>query len=532
MGQAVRSDQVRDDRWEQALEVVMRGGVMPHDPLHVTALLEMGGYNDRRAREEFGYGDLFEMGEEIFQRAQSHYCARSAPPADPVPWYRWISMGAIYYLRGIMFAMPMVVSVLAMLRLRYSLWSYEDFGPHRATGIALGTMLSFLVTGGFTQSMARRGLFYLSQREYSLARRSTIILMFGGMAVSVAAGLAFGLINLLIPFFPWDMLAFAAPYYLFLCLLWLAITILYMMKQELLFTAITAGGIAAVWYLFEGLQWPIEQAHMVGLGTSTTISLVLALWLFRRYERRPDAGFGDAQMPRWSQVARGLVPYFAFGLLYFGFLYLDRLLAWSVPGEVHPAPIWFDGKYELGLDWAILTLVIPMGLLELFINVFARRLELWLPATPASQWWRFNQRFQAAYRHQLIFLLLFSTAGGWLIWYTVGPMKAFGLLRTEVFVSPVTEQVFILGTIAYVFVTLGLLNSLILFSLNHPWPAIRAISAALMTDLMVGFILSRQISVAFAAAGLLAGAVVFAVLSTLWVHRELGRLDYLVYRTV
>lgn len=532
MGQAVRVEEVKLDRWEEAVAVIMRGGNMPHDPLHVTALLEMGGYTDRRAREEFGYRDLFELGEEIFERARAHYTARFAPPVDPIPWYRWLSMGAVFYLRGIMFAMPMVVSVLAMLRLRYSLWSYEDFGPHRATGIALGTMLSFLVTGGFTQSMARRGLFYLSQREYALARRSTILLMFGGMAVSVGVGLGVGLVNLLIPFFPWDMLAYATPYYLFLCLLWLAITILYMMKQELLFTAITAGGIVAVWFLFEELRWPIEQAHMVGLGASSAISLAVALWLFRRYERRPDAGFGDAQMPRWSQVARGLVPYFAFGLLYFAFLYLDRLLAWSVPNEVHPAPIWFDGKYELGLDWAILTLVIPMGLLELFINVFARRLELWLPATPASQWWRFNLRFRAAYRRQLLFLLLFSAAGGWLIWYVIGPMKAFGMLRVEVFTSVLTEQVFILGTVAYVFVTLGLLNCLILFSLNHPWPAIRAISAALLTDLVLGFILSRQISVACAAAGLLAGAVVFAALSTLWVHRELGRLDYLVYRSV
>ena len=523
-----------EDRWEAPIQLILKGGVVPQDALHVTALLEMGGWNDRRAREEFGFADLFEMGEELYRQIRARVSAHTFAGEDPVPWYKWVSMGITYYLRGLMFAMPMVISIVAMLTLRYSLWSYEDFGPDKATSIAIATMCSFLVTGGFTQAVARRGLFYISQKEYSLARRSTVRMILAGMVVAVAIAVLLSLLNVIVPFFPWSVIAYVVPYYLFLSLLWLSITVLYMMRQELIFTAITAGGIGAVWLLFKKFQWDIVVAQMISLGTSTVISLLIGFWLFKRQERRSDAGTGEAQMPRWSQVSRLLVPYFLFGVLYFGFLYLDRLLAWSVPAEVHPYPIWFEGRYELGLDWAILTLVMPMGLLELFINVFAKRLEHWQGAVPAAQWRSFNKRFQSAYLWQLGAMAVLATAGGIFVWLFTVQWKLPGSLRTDLFASAETRFVFVFGTIAYIFVSTGLLNSLMLFSLNYPWPAVRAMGLAVIADLIIGFLASRMVAghLELAVLGLLAGAILFCVSSSLSVYKVLSKLDYMLYRSV
>jgi hypothetical protein len=524
---------VGEQRWETALGIVLQGGQIPHDHLHVTAILEMAGYNDRRAQQEFGYNDLFDMGEELFRQAQARVSVRKAEKMQWFAWHHWLWLGFIYFLRGLMFAMPMVVSVFAMLKVRYSLWSSVEFGSEQATGIALGTMGSFFVTGGFTQAMARRGLFYISQREYTLARRTSLRLMVVGMGVSILAGFGFGLLNLVIPFFPMRLISFAAPYYFFLCLLWLTITILYMLQQELLFTTITAAGIALVGYLFQYRHWvSIQRAQMIGLGSSTLVSLILAIWLFRRYERRADAGSGDNQFPRWSQVVRALVPYFVFGALYFFFLYLDRLLAWSAPSDFHPLPIWFDGPYELGLDWAILTLVAPLGLLELFINLFMKRLDHEVTVTPGVNWEHFNRRFQKLYVKQLVVLLVMSAISGWLVWLVIGPLKAFGYLDVQVFDAPVTQFVFFIGAIAYVFLSIGLMNCLTLFSLNDPWPAVRSIGIAILVNLLVGFLLSREIASKYAVIGLLVGSIVFAAVGSIQVYRQLGRLDYILYRSV
>lgn len=525
----------RQDRWEETLRRLVKGGVIPQDGLHVTALLEMNGWNDRRARTEFGFSDLFEMGEELFRQVQARISNRVMAGPDPYPWYTWVRMSISYYLRGLMFAMPMVISVVAMLINRFSLWSYQDFSPELATGIFLGTMGSFLATGGFTQAVARRGLFYISQREYSLARRTSLWLIFAGLIFSVGVGAAFCLLNMVVPLFSWDLILFAMPYYLFLSILWLAITILYMLKEEIVFSAIIAGGIAVVWYIFRVRGGTIREAQMIGLSLSTLASLATALYLFWRMERRQDAGAGDAPLPRWSQVARTLVPYFVFGLLYFGFLYLDRVVAWSVPSAfgVHPYPIWFEGTYELGLDWAILTLVAPMGMLELYINVFVKRLEYWQSAMKGLDWKAFNRRFQRAYLVQVITMWILSALGGWLIWWVMGPNRSFGLLQeVDFFANEVTGRVFVLGTISYVFVSTGLLNCLMLFSLNFPWPSVRSVGLALMTDLLVGFIASRIGHFSYAVWGLLCGSIVFALYSGFEVNRNMSRLDYVLYRMV
>lgn len=522
---------VRQDRWEEIIRLLLAGEAILLDHLHVTAILEKNGWTDRRASEEFGFDDLFAMADELFRQLQSRVLGPTLPGEDPYPWYRWLGMGSIYFLRGLLFAMPMIISVVAMLLLRYSLWSYIDFDTERATGIAIGTIASFLVTGGFGQAIARRGLFYISMNEFTLSRRTSLRFMATGMVVSIVLGATVLILNLLFPFFSWRLLTYAAPYYLFLCLLWLTITVLYMMQREVLFTAITAAGIATVWFFYGYRQiLPIDQAQMVGLGLSTAISLIVAIWLFRQAERRQDARPSDVALPRWSQVSLALMPFFLFGIVYFAFLFIDRVMAWSVPSDVHPYPIWFLGDYELGLDWAILTLITPMGILELLINLFSKRVEYWLPRTRGVHWDRLNNRFRTAYRWQMAILALISAISGLIIYILIVKYNVFNIFNQQLVSSPVTKYVFALGTIAYVFVAIGLLNCLTLFSLNIPWPGVRAIAWSLLVNALVGFIASRLIGYPHAVLGLLLGSILFAFLTTFDVHQRLSQLDFVLYQ--
>lgn len=523
----------RDRRWEQVLRLALEHDGPLHDTLHVTALLEKAGWSDRRASQEFGYDDLFAMAEEVYWQANARVTRSTTAGPDPYPWYRWIFMGLIYFLRGMIFAMPMIISVFAMLQLRYSLWSYVDFDVERATGIAIGTIASFLVTGGFGQAIARRGLFYISMKEFALSRQTTMRFMIAGMMVSLLVAAAVLVINLLFPFFSWRLLSHAAPYYLFLCLLWLTITILYMMQREVLFTAITAAGIATVWFLYGYKNWlPIQQAQMVGLGLSTVVSLAVALFLFSRAELRTDAGSGEVTLPRWSQVSLALLPFFVFGILYFSFLFLDRVMAWSVPAENHPYPIWFLGDYELGLDWAILTLVTPLGILELFINLFSKRVEYWQARTRGIHWPAFNLRFRRTYVVQVLLLIVLSSISAFVIWMVIAKYNGFNLFGVTIYSAGVTDHVFRWSATAYVFVAVALLNCLMLFCLNVPWPAVRSVSWALLVNVVVGFLCSRFFHYSDAVFGLLAGSVVFAALSSRELIRYLTKLDYVLYRSL
>ena len=68
----------------------------------------------------------------------------------------------------------MAISIAAMLTLKFSLWSYQYLSLEQATSIAIGTILSFVLVGGFTQAIASSG-FSLIQGYYKLARKNTFI---------------------------------------------------------------------------------------------------------------------------------------------------------------------------------------------------------------------------------------------------------------------------------------------------------------------------------------------------------------------
>ena len=82
-----------------------------------------------------------------------------------------------------------------------------------------------------------------------------------------------------------------------------------------------------------------------------------------------------------------------------------------------------------------------------------------------------------------------------------------------------------IGDAGYLLLSAGLLNALVLFSLNRPWDAVRAFTAGLAVNLVVGYILSHVFNTYFAAAGLIAGAVVIAAYSFAAVARTLARAD-------
>lgn len=513
---------------DELTEQVLKSSRAPENHYEIAAILESKGWGDDQARESFGAGDVFELAEQIWRSLQTKVITAPLSPVERMGLLPYIMNIVRSFLRGIIFAFPMVISIFAVLTIRYSLWSYMYFSLEIATSIAIGTILSFMVTGGFMQAIARRGYLYLTQNEYTLARRMSFYFIKLGLFVCIIIGLAISFFNLVFSVFTWNMIFICLFYYVFLSLCWLSVAVLYMLRQEITFTLLMGGGIGLVYVLHEWFKVSIMPAQMIALSIVSILSMSLATMMFVREERKAEERTMPA-LPRLSIVFFTSIPYFIYGFLYFFFLNADRIIAWSANSLYMPYLIWFRGEYELGLDWALLTLIIPLGLVEVMINAFALRLYENLMLFKAEDIHLFNKLYHNLYIRYLFYYCVFSVTSGLLVYFAMIKIENLQLFELSIFVNKTTFFVFKWAVVAYVITAAGLISTLFLFCLSHPEPAVRGMLWACTVNMVVGFILSRWFDYSLAVFGLLAGAVVFACYTNLSVWRALKKLDYLIY---
>lgn len=516
------------NRLEELAKSILEVSRSPDDENEVAAILESMGWSDDRVSESFGASDVFDLAKQLWPvvKAGVFTQAMEAPPRDSL--LVAMAKNIRNFLRGVMFAAPMVISVLSMLTLRYSLWSYQYFSVDIATAIALGTLLSFSVTGGFTQAIARRGLMYVGQGEYGMARRMTFLLIRLGVITAVVVGFVLFFADTVFPVFPSSMMIIMLLYYSFLSAIWLSLTVFYMLQQEMVFTLLVSLGIGIVYVMHEIFRLAIIPSQVVALGVVSVLNVFLAVWLFRRAERRRETAEAP-QMPRLSIVAYTVLPYFGYGFLYFTFLFVDRVMAWSSHEMLMPYVIWFRGEYELGLDWAIFALVLPMGVVETVVVRFSETLIREQKAILAARHMDFNRRYVATYIRSLISYIFVTVVSGIAVYIMLLMVNRYGWFSEGPLMSNTTMFVFRWAVVAYCILAGSLLNCLLLFTLSLPTPAISAITSALLVDVVVGFVLSRLGHYTFAIFGFVVGALVFVVLTTRATIKALSHLDFYLY---
>jgi hypothetical protein len=359
-----KSDKDRQRLFEELLDSILKRRMQPEDKYEIAAYLESIGWNDDRAARVFGAEDIFDLAESFWNSINNDISASTiSKKAENISFIYYIIDSIKQFLRGLIFALPMAISVAAMITLRFSLWSYENLTLEVATSIAIGTILSFLVVGGFTQAIARRGFFYLTQGYYNMGRRMTFIFVRMGYTVCLIISVLLFLSNLFIEIFPFRMIWIIIAYFFFLSSIWLSVTVMYILKKELVFTGLIAFGILVVFVLVQmfGIYY-IIFIQLFSLLLVSVIGIGLVLYYFKTAERKMEKGIAPS-LPRKSITLYSVMPYFTYGFLYFSFLYLDRVIAWSTNNSGYmPYFIWFRGQYELGLDFALFMLMIPMGI--------------------------------------------------------------------------------------------------------------------------------------------------------------------------
>jgi hypothetical protein len=336
-------------------------------------------------------------------------------------------------------------------------------------------------------------------------------------------------------------------------------------------------GMASV---YQEATWDIYAAHWIGL---TVANLVAFVWGHRnlfgpayelsRQTDRTAIELQRAKLPRPSLLTYSVAPYFVYGTLYFTFLFMDRVIGWSAGQEPLPMIIWFRTPYELGLDWALLSMLLTIAMLEYTIHEFGsviipvqeqrkalqietvenhvqerkekqaeqsdldkvavtpHPLNAFADIAVARQFKNHNKFFFKFYIRQLLLLAGISIVSILVTYYGVLWLRRFDDVKAirDFFANPITFWVFYWSVGGYALLVWGMLNSVFFFFLSRPWFTIRTAGLVLVVNIVVGFILSRMFAYWYSVIGLTVGALLFAIIMTWYAVKVFRKLDYYYY---
>jgi hypothetical protein len=227
------------------------------DVQDLTARLETEGVTDSVATAEFGHESARRMAENWLPRVLTYGPAIEPPPAER----GWLQE----YVDGIAFSIPLLCSWLSMLSLGFALWG-GALPNDDATAVGLGTIGSFLLSGGMVQAMVRRGLFFATSQQFALCA-SVIRYWLGVGALFVAAGAAaLSAASAYWGWLPMRVNTVAAAFCLALGIFWLAAGALYILRKGLLLIWLNLAGIGLVWLLHVAWGLPLIAAQLIALA--------------------------------------------------------------------------------------------------------------------------------------------------------------------------------------------------------------------------------------------------------------------------
>lgn len=508
----------------ELVDFVLEQTVRPLDRWAVAATLESGGIRDVDARERFGRRDVFDLADEVYARCLERDPAAARPAEDDGERHPAVAT-ARRYLRGGFFFLQLALQLGSLAVLGYSQWASLDFSGRQASVVGMALLTSFLLTGPVVQATGYLGPSFAEAGKHLLAARVMVVMIGLGLATLLAGAVAWWALNLATDSYDDRSLGVGLVYYALAGSIALTGAALYVLKQFTAMVVATVAGIAVVGLVLHRTSLGIYGAHWIGLGVSVVIEAAwVVIVLVRRAARTPPDLRTAVRPPLLLLVSRA-APHALYGIGYFALLFADRLAAWSTGS--HGLPFTFRASYEVGLDWALISVVPGLALLEVTIYEFSRVLDSAGVRYDAADASAHNRALLRFYRRQLALVAILLAGGS---------VAAFGGLRvaghlhatkvSDLFNEPTTVHVYVLGLAGYALLVLGLFNGLFLFSLNRPWLVLRALAPAVGVATVVAFVLSRTIVYWAAAGGLVAGTLVYALLSGRSALRILNAVDY------
>ncbi len=517
---------------ERLVDELLEKTEIPIDRYAVAATLESWGVRDVDARERHGHADVFSLADEVFTRSRARLAAapppRKLPEREPLRKRARLVLG--WLARGSFFLIPMTIQLVFLFGLGFGLWLSLDFTTAEFTVIACASIASFVLSDGFIAAIGRLGSIYGDQGKHLLAQRALRRVLAGGAVVSLAAVALWLPASEVFGLFPLRKAALGGAYFVLLMWLWLALAILYVTKRRVAIVLTSTGGLGVIYLLTDVVGTNRHLAHLAAIGFVAAAALAWGTWVLARRAAATAEELRAARMPRRGLILWALAPYFAYGVLYYALLFFDRLVAWTAAaGKPEGYAVWFRTPYELGLDWALASFLPAIALLEYAINRFSHEL---VPAHERASGFdlpglnRSLLRLYLRHAGMLAAALVIGTLGMWYFGLWLRDAYPDVSEIRDFFESPVTYDVHHLAVAGYGLLALGLLNGVYIGSFQRPWLVVRAFVAALAVGGTVSIVLAVAVEYWWAAAGITAGATVFATLTTVTAVRLLRCGDY------
>lgn len=504
---------------QKLLELIQRvEAVSPRLVNHwqTMAIIESLGYTDRIIKEEFDFADVLEIGQYIYER---HTPKSIEPnliiPDNPKSLFTELSAFVEQFSRSFVYAIPLLSLLILGNVDTGSTWKFIP--PQLATVFTLATLASLITSGGFVQAIARRGEFYFGLDLPGQARKACLGLLSLGLITSFILGILSLWFGFYLSLFPDEYLILGTSYYLFLSLLWMLLSILSLLS--IWGTPLTLIGLT-------GLFWGIKFQFGMGALEAQIIAIVIILvllaisvvFLFNKQAKSTPTD-NAVELPKLSATVYLLAPFFAYGIIYFCFIFADRLVAgWSV--DAASGLIFaIDSAYQRAMDLALLNFLLAVPFCEYLaykiINYWYQKAKTANFVDMAA----LSKNLKRGYLLAIVAVVVFFTL---LVACTVGIPEP----QPWAIINPGLTWV---GCLGYLLLVLGLLNAVILFNLNTAAEAIAALFPSLIVNLVVGYLAAKVISPEWAVLGLVVGSTVFLVLSRNKVLGAINHPDYAYY---
>ncbi|BAY24534.1 hypothetical protein NIES2100_43290 [Calothrix sp. NIES-2100] len=490
----------------------------PADFWQITAIIESLGYTDRFIRQEFGFPDALSLAKYVYEHHNFSPASKSISPRKNTlrNIIKEIQIFVEQFSQSFVFALPLLL-ILLLESVQIDNQS-QLLPPELASLITLATMASLTISGGFVQMISRRGEFYLKLGEPMQARRVCFPIIYLGAATSIILGL-FGLwFGFYQGQFADEYLILAALYYLVLSLLWMLLaavaiqlrwcTPIIMLGLSILFVFLR------VWVNIDALT-----AQIISMFATLLVVSCLVGFGFGKDKKTGQSSGAKVPLPRLSALVYLLAPYFFYGIAYFSFIFGDRMVAGWAVNPASGLVFAINADYQRAMDLALVNFLLLVPLVEYLSYRF---ISYWFGKSKNLN----GENLTKFYRK--LFYRYWLTVALTVIFFGLCMAGTFGFLKPASWSTQINLQS-LFGCLGYLFFVIGLLNAILLFSLNQAAMVVKSIIPALILNLTLGYILAHVISPDCAVIGLVTAAALFMLRSTYKVLQAMKQLDYIYY---
>jgi hypothetical protein len=486
------------------------------DIWEIVAIVEALGYTDRIIETEFGCPNALILSQFIY--AQREYVPFPEYPESPIakPVLKLseeIQIFITQFSHSFIYTIPFIILlVLDYLPIDKS----KDFLPPEINSLfAIVTMASLITSSGFVQMISRRGSFYMGLQDPIQANRICIPILWMGIVTTIV----FGLLGILFSFYQRiaadEYIILAGIYYTIMSAIWMLFAVIgiqYRFAAPIILIGITC--CFAFLRIFVHLT-AIESQLIVITIASISLSLLAIFNAIKYRSISPEFG-GIVSLPNLSVLVYLLAPHFLYGIVYFGFIFADRLAANLATGGIYTLVLGNNLSYQNSMDIALLNLLLIVPLVEYFsykliVFWYDRAKRITLNEIDNLAW-----RLQKRYWISLVRIFVFF---GMLMIITV---ILLALLHRNLNENILT----IIACFGYLFFAIGLFNTVILLSLDRLRDVLNILASATIVNFILGYLLSSIAGVYFAVIGLIIGGAIFSIASSQKTLTAIDRADY------